>query len=215
MEQQKKAMQEQIKAEQKFMEQQQKAFQQQQQKTAQQQQKTAQQQQKAAQQPNPVPVEHVSRPYYGRSQQYRTPFRYYRQMPTQVDPETLALHQLKKSLDSVKTGATVTPVEKTAIKSALMRVVEVPKTPTVASVTTLADHLATGLAHRQSTGAETAAMALTLRGVMNSTELPNIDLTEIMNEHRAALKASKFQPTHVTAIMSSLKSISNQERAHR
>jgi hypothetical protein len=96
-----------------------------------------------------------------------------------------------------------------------MRVVEVAKTPTVASVATLADHLAEGLAHRQSAGAETAAMALTLRGVMNSAELPNLDLTQIMNEHRAALKASKFQPTHVTSIMASLKTISNQERARR
>jgi hypothetical protein len=200
MEQQKKAMQAEIKAEQKFMEQQQKAY---------------QQQQKANnQQPHPAPVYHASRPYYGQSQR-RTPYRHYRQMPTQVDPETLALHQLKKSLDAVKTGATVTSAERTAIKSALMRVVEVPKTPTVDSVTSLAGHLAEGLAHRESTGAETAAMALTLRGVMNSTELPNLDLTEIMNEHRAALKASKVQTTHVTSIMNSLKSISNQERAHR
>ena len=42
-----------------------------------------------------------------------------------------------------------------------------------------------------------------------------VGFTEIMNEHRAALKAAKFQPTHVAAIMDSLKSISNQERAHR
>jgi hypothetical protein len=136
-------------------------------------------------------------------------------MPTQVDPETMALHQLKRSLDAIQTGSTVTSAERTAIKSALMRVVEVPKVPTVDSVASLAGHLAEGLAHRESSGAETGSMAVTLRGVMNSTELPNIDLTEVMNEHLAALKASKVQPSHITAIMGSLKSISNQERAHR
>ena len=36
-----------------------------------------------------------------------------------------------------------------------------------------------------------------------------------MNEHRAALKASKVRPAELASIMESLKTISNQERAHR
>ena len=54
-----------------------------------------------------------------------------------------------------------------------MRVVEVPKVPTVASIESLSGHLANGLANRESPTAETGPMALTLRGVLNSTELPD------------------------------------------
>ena len=234
MENQRRAMQEQAKAEHKYMEMQQKAMHEQQ-KMLQNQQKAMQHQQAASQhqataqhQANPphvtttataTPVYHAARPYYGhhstRHAYHRTTYRHYRTMPTQVDPETLALQRLKKSLDSVPMGSTVTSNHKTAIKKALMGVVEVPKVPTVASIETLSGHLAEGLANRTASGAQTGPMALSLRAAMNSTMLANNELVEVMNEHRAALRNSKFRPTEVTAVMESLKTISNQERAHR
>ncbi len=232
MEHQKRMVQEQMNAERKFMEQQQKAFQQQQKMMHEHQQKAIHEQQKmlgrqdkaniAHATARPTPVYHYSHPYYGHHpsghHSYRTSYRHYRQMPAQhvpQDPQMVALQKLKQSLDAVPMGHPATPAEKAAIKNALMRVVQVPRVPTVASIQTLAGHLADGLANRGNARAETGPMALTLRGAMNSTELPNIDLTEIMNEHRAALKAAKVRPAEITAVMDSLKSISNQERAHR
>lgn len=228
MEQQKRAMQEQWKAEQKFLEQQRKAFGQQQ--------KAIHEQQKMAPHPTAAPhqaahpsaahpsaahhapphlVYYSSRHYYGHSHHRASPYRHYRQMPAQLDPETLALHQLKRSLDAVKPGPTATPAEKTAIKSALIRVVEVPRIPTLTSVASLSGHLADALAHRESAAAQTGPMALTLRAVMNSTDIPKLDLNQIMIEHKAALKTSKAKPAEVAAVMDSLQSISNQERARR
>jgi exonuclease VII large subunit len=226
MEQQQRMMQEQIKAEQKFMETQQKAMHEQQ-KALQNQQKAVQNSQTNPQQHhvNPphitttataTPVYHATRPYYGHSYghaYHRTSYRPYRTMPTQVDPQTRALLKLKASLDNVRMSSTVTPNEKTSIKKALMGVVEVPKVPTIASLETLAGHLANGLANRTSSNAQTGPMALTLRGALNSSELANIDLTEIMNEHRAALKVSKVRPTEITPIMDTLKTVANQERS--
>jgi len=229
MEQQQRAMQEQMKAERKSMEMQQKAIQNQQ-KAMQNQQKAAQNQKNVSQQQthaNPphittthtsTPVYHATRPYYGHSHghaYHRTSYRHYRTMPTQVAPQTRALQRLKSSLDSVRMGSPVTSSEKSSIKRALMGVVEVPKVPTIASLETLAGHLANGLANRASSNAQTGPMALTLRGALNSTELANIDLTEIMNEHRAALKASKVRPSEITPIMESLKTVSSLERSRR
>ena len=229
MEQQRKAMQEEIKAQHKFAEMQQKAMQNQQ-KAMQNQQKAAQNQQKVThnQAANPphitttgtaTPAYHSARPYYGHHSYghayHRTGYRHYRTMPTQVNPQTRALLRLKASLDAVRMGSPVTSAEKSAIKKGLMGVVEVPKVPTIASIEALSGHLADGLANRASSNAQTGPMALTLRGALNSTELASIDLTEIMNEHRAALKASKVRPTEITPIMDSLKTVASQERSRR
>jgi hypothetical protein len=227
MEQQNRAMQEQAKAEQRMMREQQKAMQNQQ-KTLQNQQKVAQHQSTTQQsQANPAhitttatasPVYHAARPYYGHSSghaYHRTTYRTYRTMPTQLNPQTRALLRLKASLEHVRMGSPATPAEKTAIKKALMGVVEVPKVPTIASLQTLSSHLADGLANRASSVAQTGPMALTLRGALNSSEVPNIDLTEIMNEHRTALKGSKVRPTEITPIMDSLRTVANQERSRR
>ena len=223
MQQQQRAMQEQIKAQQKFAEMQQKAMHEQQ-KAPQNQQKAAQHQQ-AAKPPHitttatATPAYHATRPYYGHQSYghayHRTSYRHYRTMPNQVDPQTRALLRLKSSLDSVRMGSPATTTEKSAIKKGLMGVVVVPKVPTIASIETLAGHLANGLANRTSQDAQTGPMALTLRGALNSSELDKFDLTEIMNEHRAALKASKVRAGEITPIMDSLKTVSNQERARR
>jgi len=216
MQQQHKLMQEQMKAQQRFAEQQQKAMlnqqkaMQNQQKALQNQQKPAQGQQRVASTSTPptsqttqtaTPVYHATRPYYGHSYYHayhRTPYRYYRTMPTQVDPQTRALMRLKSSLDSVQMGSPVTTAEKTAIKKAMMGVVMVPKVPSISSLETLSGHLANGLANRTSANAQTGPMTLTLAGALNSTDLATIDLTLIMNEHRSALKASKVRPSDVT-----------------
>ena len=228
MESQRRMMQEQAKAEQHYMEMQRKAMQEQQ-RAMQNQQRAMQNQQNTAAhaQVKPAhvtttatatPVYHAARPYYGhhstRHAYHRTTYRNYR-TTNQADPETLALMRLKRSLDSVPMGSTVTANHTTAIKKALMGVVEVPRVPTIASIQTLAGHLAEGMANRTSSKAQTGPMALTLRAAMNSPMLANNELVEIMNEHRAALRASKFRPTEVTAVMESLKTISNQERAQR
>jgi hypothetical protein len=231
VEQQNRAMQEQIRAQQKYAEMQQKALHEQQ--------KTVQNQQKAAQNaathnpqkgPNQVgstpphitttqtasPVYHAARPYYGHSvghayhHTYRTAS--YR---SQVDPQTRAYQRLKASLDHVRMGSPVTTAETTAIRRALMGVVNVPKVPTVGSIQNLANHLANGLANRGSSSAQTGPMALTLMGALNSTELANSDLTEIMNEHRSALKNSRVRPTEITPIMESIKTVANLERSRR
>jgi hypothetical protein len=227
MDQQNRAMQEQAKAEKKMMEMQQKALQNQQ-KTLQNHQKATTHTASSAQpQANPAhitttqtatPAYHAARPYYGHSSGYayhRTTYRTYRTMPTQLNPQTPALLRLKASLDQVRVGSPATAGEKTAIKKALMGVVEVPRVPTIASLQTLSNHLADGLANRASSVAQTGPMALTLRGALNSTEVPNIDLTEIMNEHRTALKGSKVRPTEITPIMDSLRTVANQERSRR
>jgi hypothetical protein len=228
MENQRRAMQEQAKAEQRQMEMQQKAMREQQ-KAMQSQQKAMQHQQTTPQQAQvkpahvtttatATPAYHAARPYYGhhstRYAYHRTNYHNYR-TTNQTDPQTLALQRLKKSLDSVAMGSTVTSSHKTAIKKALMGVVMVPRVPSVASISTLSGHLADGMANRTSSNAQTGPMALSLRAAMNSTDLANNELVEVMNEHRAALRASKFRPTEITAVMESLKTISNQERAHR
>ena len=223
MEQQHRAMQEQIKAEHKFAEMRQKAMHEQQ-KALQNQQKAAQHQQAAK--PSHItttatatPAYHAAHPYYGHHSYghayHRTSYRHYRTMPNQVDPQARALVKLKASLDSVRMGSPVTPAETSAIKKGLMGVVVVPKVPTVASIQALAGHLANGLSNRTSRDAQTGPMAMTLRGALNSSELAHVDLTEIMNEHRSALKASKVRPGEITPIMESLKTVSNQERARR
>ncbi len=224
-------MQQQMKAQQRAMEQQQKAMQNQQ-KAAQNQQnpqKTTQKQQIGQPQKTAVattphitttqtttPVYHAARPYYSYGHAYhRTTYRNYRTMPSQVDPQTRALMRLKSSLDSVRMGSPVTTPEKTAIKKGLMGVVMVPKVPSISSLETLSGHLANGLANRTSANAQTGPMALTLRGALNSTELANTEVTEIMNEHRTALKASKVRPSDVTPIMETLKTVSGQVRSRR
>jgi hypothetical protein len=58
-------------------------------------------------------------------------------------------------------------------------------------------------------------MAMTLMGALNSTDLANTEVNEIMNEHRSALKNSKVRTTEITPIMDSLKTVVNQERSHR
>jgi exonuclease VII large subunit len=229
VEQQQRAMQEQMKAQQKFVEQQQKVLHEQQ-KALQNPQKTTQNQPAGQKQPTIInsphitttqtatPIYHATRPYYGHftSHAYhRTSYRTYRTMPTQVDPQTRALMRLKASLDSVRMGSPVTPAEKTSIKKGLMGVVMVPKVPTLTALETLSGHLANGLANRTSANAQTGPMALTLRGALNSTDLANLDLTEILNEHRSALKASRVRPSDVTPIMESLKTVSNQVRSRR
>jgi hypothetical protein len=223
MEQQHRAMQEQIKAQQKFAEMQQKAMHEQQ-KAMQNQQKATQNQQ-TSKPPHitttatTTPVYHATHPYYGHQSYghayHRTSYRYYRTMPNQVDPQTRALQRLKASLDNVRMGSPVTSSEKSAIKKGLMGVVVVPKVPTIASIETLAGHLANGLSNRTSQSAQTGPMALTLRGVLNSSELANNEVTEIMNEHRTALRTSKVRPSEITPIMESLKTVSNQVRSRR
>jgi hypothetical protein len=227
VEQQNRAMQEQIKAEQRAMQEQQKAMQNQQ--------KAMQNQQKAIQAKNgstsqhatapahitttqtSTPVYHAARPYYSTSHVYhRSTHHSYRMTSNnQLDPQTRALLRLKSSLDHVRMGSTVTSAEKRSIKTALMGVVNVPKVPTIASIQTLADHLANGLANRASSSAQTGPMAMTLMGALNSTEFANIELTEIMNEHRSALKNSRVRTTEITPIMDSIKTVSSQERYHR
>jgi hypothetical protein len=221
--QQQRAMQEQMKAQQKYVEMQQKAMHEQQ-KAIQNQQK-ATQNQPVAKPPHitttatATPAYHATRPYYGHQSYghayHRTSYRNYRTMPNQVDPQTRALQRLKASLDNVRMGSPVTSAEKSAIKKGLMGVVVVPKVPTIASIETLAGHLADGLANRASQNAQTGPMALTLRGALNSSELANNEVTEIMNEHRAALKTSKVRPSEITPIMESLKTVSNQVRSRR
>jgi hypothetical protein len=234
VEQQNRAMQEQIKAEQRAMQNQQKAMHEQQ-KAMQNQQKAAQNQQQSGLAKNgstsqhattpahitttqtSTPVYHSARPYYSTSHVYhRTNHRSYRtNSNNQLDPQTRALLRLKSSLDHVRMGSTVTAAEKRSIKTALMGVVNVPKVPTIASIQTLADHLANGLANRASSSAQTGPMAMTLMGALNSTEFANTELTEIMNEHRSALKNSKVRTTEITPIMESIKTVSSQERYHR
>jgi len=167
-----------------------------------------------------MPAYHVARPYYGHysygHHRYRaTRYRPHPTYPTTQDPGTMALHRLRASLDAVRVGQSATPAESASIKKALMGVIEVPKVPKIATIGLLAGELTDALAHRESPQAQTGPMALTLRGVMNSYEMPNIDLTEFMNEHRAALKASKVRPAEVAAVMDSLKTVEAQERAHR
>jgi hypothetical protein len=241
VEQQNRAMQEQVKAQQKAMQEQQRLMQNQQ-KAAQNQQKTAQNAQTnpsktgSANQgqgsthttttPAPhitttqttTPVYHAARPYYSAGHVYhRTTYRTYRANTNQnqLDPQTRAMLRLKTSLDHVRMGSPVTPAETTSIKRALMGVVNVPKVPTVASIQTLANHLAEGLANRASSNAQTGPMAMTLMGALNSTEIANSDLNEIMNEHRSALRGSRVRPTEITPIMDSLKTVANQERYRR
>jgi hypothetical protein len=236
MQQQQRMMQEQMRAQQRVAEQQQKAMQDQQralqnqQKALQNSQKPAQGQQSSQQRvasastphitttQTTKPVYHAARPYYGHSYYHayhRTTYRNYRTMPSQIDPQTRALMRLKSSLDSVRMGSPVTAAEKTAIKKGLMGVVMVPKVPSIASLQTLSGHLANGLANRTSANAQTGPMAMTLMGALNSTELANTELTEIMNEHRNALKSSKVRPSDVTPIMETLKTVSSQVRARR
>ena len=225
IEQQQKAFRDQMKAEQKFAEQQQKALHEQQ-KLMQNQQKSP-----AGHKPSTAtsaphittthttsPAYHATRPYYGHSigHAYHRPASHtYRTMPTPVNPQTRALLRLKSSLDSVRAGSPATSSEKNSIKRALMGVVMVPKVPTIASIEALAGHLADGLANRTSPDARTSPMALTLGGALNSTDLANQELLEVMNEHRTALKSSKVRPADVTPIMESLKTVSSQERSRR
>jgi exonuclease VII large subunit len=166
-----------------------------------------------------TPVYHAARPYYGHSHghaYHRTVYHNYRTMPTQqLDPRSRALLRLKASLDHVRMGSPATSAETIAIKRALMGVVNVPRVPTLAAIQSLSNRLADGLANRGSSSARTGPMALTLMGALNCSELANIDVTEIMNEHRAALKNSKVRPTEITAIMESLKTVANQERSRR
>jgi hypothetical protein len=96
-----------------------------------------------------------------------------------------------------------------------MGVANVPKVPSITSLQTLAGHLAEGLANRASSNAQTGPMAMSLMGALNSTEFANTELTEVMNEHRSALKVSKVRTTEITPIMDSLKTVANQERYHR
>ncbi len=229
MENQRRAMQEQAKAEKHYLEMQQKAMHERQ-KLLQNQQKAATQHPQGTKHQAQVkpahvtttatatPVYHAARPYYGhhstRHAYHRTNHHNYR-TTGQVDPQTLALQRLRKSLESVPMGSTVTASHKSAIKKALMGVVMVPRVPSVASIATLSGHLAEGMANRTASGAQTGPMALSLRAALNSSDLAKNEVVEVMNEHRAALRASKFRPTEVAAVMESLKTISDQERAHR
>jgi hypothetical protein len=235
VEQQQRAIREQMNAEKKMVEQQQKAIREQQQalqnhqKAMQHNAQNGQTQQQTHQtQTNPAhitttqtasPVYHATRPYYGHSSghAYHRTYHHYRTTSTrqQLDPQTRALLRLKTSLDHVRMGSPVTSTEKTAIKRALMGVVNVPRVPTISALQNLADNLADGLANRGASAAQTGPMAMTLMGALNSTELANIDLTEILNEHRSALKNSRVRTTEITPIMESLKTVANQERAHR
>jgi hypothetical protein len=234
VEQQNRAMQEQMKAQQKFVENQQRLAHEQQ-KAIQNQQKTSQNAQNAhsatttgtashavTHQPQitttqtTTPVYHAARPYYGHTSghAYHRTYHTYRTGSTRmpVDPQTRAFQRLKSSLDHVRMGSPVTAAERTAIKRALMGVVNVPKVPTVSSIQTLANNLADGLANRGASIAQTAPMAMTLMGALNSTELANNEVIEVLNEHRSTLKNSRVRTTEITPIMESLKVVSNQER---
>ncbi len=230
VEQQNRMMQEQMRAQKKYAEMEQKAL---------------QNQQKAAQQPhqagtsalhhhtNPAParpshitttqtstpVYHAVRPYYGHSSghAYHRTYHTYRTTAnhSQIDPQTRAFLRLKTSLEHVRMGSPVTVNETTAIKKALMGVVNVPRVPTIASIQTLANHLADGLANRGSSAAQTGPIALTLMGALNSSELANNEVTEIINEHRSALKLSRVRTTEITPIMESLKTVASLERQRR
>ena len=123
--------------------------------------------------------------------------------------------RLKQSLDSVRMGATATQNHKTAIRKALMGVVEVPRVPSMTAINQLSSNLATGLANRTTAVAQTGPMALTLRGVMNSPAFDASDLTAVVNEHRTALRTSKFRAADITAVVDSIRTITGQARARR
>jgi membrane-associated HD superfamily phosphohydrolase len=166
-----------------------------------------------------TPTYHAYRPYYGHHTTthyyHRTTYRTYRSNSNQTDPETRALLRLKSSLDSVRMGTQVTQTHTNAIKRGLMGVVEVPRVPTIAAINQLSSNLATGLANRTSPQAQTGPMALTLRAVMNSPAFAVGDFNDVVNEHRGALRTSKFRPADVTSVMESIRTIASQTRIRR
>ena len=233
MQEQQRAVHEQRKAQQRYVEQQQRAMIEQQKRYQQEMQRANQQQERQNQvkpavagqpqgqiqaQVHPsTPIYHASRAYYGHHY-YGHPrsrfvsYQNHRVWPTQQNSQTAALNRLKHSLDAVRHNQVVTASERTSIKNGLMGVVEVSRIPTLVSVEKLSNHLAEGLATREAATAQTSQMALTLRGMLNSTALSRADLNEIVAEHRQALTASKVRPTEATAIIESLRTITNHER---
>ncbi|WP_435018765.1 hypothetical protein TA3x_000750 [Tundrisphaera sp. TA3] len=183
-----------------------------------QQQEAYQKQRKAEQaQHRPVPAPHPSTIHHGAAGQmirHRAAhgYRHHTRWPGVSDPETAALVHLKKTLDGVARGSTVNPRHAGSLANALGGVVEVGTPPTPAAVRDLAGHLVDGLAHRESTGVNTEAMALSLRGVMNGAALAPAELSAAMSQHRAALRAAKFPPDDIGSIEADLANIARQER---
>ena len=160
-----------------------------------------------------------SHSYHHRSSRYH----HYRTWPTAQDPELAALHALKHSLDQVhhSSGSTATSISaatgthQQAIEHALMRVVEVSRPPSVASVNRLAGHLATALAQREAREIDTTSIALALRGGVNAPYLINAERAEVMIELEKAMKQGKVPSHEITSGGDALKNVEHQEIARR
>ena len=152
------------------------------------------------------------RVYHHRNNQI---YRHHTRWPASADPESAALHHLKSVLDGVARNTTSTSTHANALANALGRVVEVNPPPTMAAVRDLSHHLTRGLALRTSAQVNTTALALTLRGAMNSSILSRDDLQTVLNQHKATLRAGGVPAAEASAIESALMTITRQEHAVR
>ncbi len=165
------------------------------------------------------PYGSVTRPYYGgyhnaNHHRYHH-YQHHRSWPIAQDREQAGLLHLKQSLDHVRVGRPATSSEEVAIEHALMRVVEVTRTPSVASIARLAGHLTHALADRESAPIDTSTIALALRAGVNAPLLIPADRVEAHNELQTALKHGHVHPGQLASVLDSLKTIEHQEQARR
>ena len=167
-----------------------------------------------------APRGYAGRPYAhhsGSGYHHRPSHRYShrRTWPSAQDPELAALQHLKQTLDAVRMGHAASAGQQSAIELALMRVVEVPTWPSVASMNRLAGHVNHALAGRGSAAIDTGTMALMLRGGVNAPLLIAAERAEVNRDLQAALRHGQVRPEHVAAVVAALHDVEHQEQARR